>query len=530
MSDTHSVSHTQTTTKKSWLDAITIYFDKRVLVMLAFGFSAGLPLMLIYSSLSLWLDEAGVDLEVVTMFGWAALGFSFKFVWAPLVDKVPIPIFTKLLGRRRSWLLLAQGLVILAIVLIANTNPVTIKAQQIMAMAAVLLGFSAATQDIVIDALRIEIADISMQSALSAIYTTGYRLGMIIGGWSALRLADYFGSTAESYSYAAWHKTYLIMALWMGIGIITTLIIKEPKVNSKIAVVIDENKPSDYVRLVLLFIISIVAMVITFKQLGTWLPETDSPLFSFLGASARLLSSLAVAVITGTLLTKIGLVDQKTAFSIWIEPIKNFFDRYGKKALLLLALIGLYRISDIVAGNISNIFYSHMGFTKSEIADAVKFFGVGMVILGGFIGGVIAERVKIMHAMMIGAVLASATNLLFILLTYHPGDLSYMYFAVTLDNLAAGLATTIFIAFLSALTSIKFTAVQYAIFSSMMTLFPKILSGYSGAIVASTDYATFFTFTFLIGIPILWLIYLVDKKIIIGENDDTGEPPVLSKE
>ena len=257
-----------------------------------------------------------------------------------------------------------------------------------------------------------------------------------------------------------------------------------------------------------------------FANAGAVLPEVEGVFTGFLLEVVRMAVSLAAAIGIGYGLVKANLVAPEFARVTWVEPIADFFRRYGKKALLLLALIGLYRISDIVAGVISNVFYQDMQFSKVDIANAVKLVGVVMAIGGGFLGGLLAQKMRIMRAMMVGAVLACVTNLLFILLTYHPGSLPYMYLAVILDNLAAGLASAVFIAFLSALTSIRFTAVQYSIFSSLMTLLPKVIGGYSGSIVDSTSYPFFFLFTFALGIPILALIYYVDKHIIIGDNDD----------
>lgn len=502
--------------KKSWGDAAKAYLDRRAIIMLFLGFAAGIPILLIFSSLSLWLREAGIERGVVTTFSWAALGYSFKFIWAPLIDAVPLPLLTKWLGRRRAWMLVSQLMIIGAICIMASVNPINDDMLTYMAIGAVLLGFSSATQDIVVDAYRIELAPPSLQSVLSAMYTAGYRLGMIFAGAGALYLADYFGSTEALYSYEAWRNTYWIMAAVMGVGVATTLIIHEP-ISSQVRI---EQKSTDYVRLVFVFILSVSAFVMTFIYTGRILPENDSVAVEFLFEVLRMLSSLAIALVVGYLLVMAGLVNKKMAYVTWIEPVIDFFRRYGKKALLLLALIGLYRISDIVAGVMSNVFYQDMGFSKTDIATAVKLVGVIMVIGGGFLGGILAQKLRMMQAMMVGAILACATNLLFVLLTYHPGSLPYMYLAVIFDNLAAGLASAVFIAFLSALTSIRFTAVQYAIFSSLMTLLPKVLGGYSGTIVDNMSYPFFFIFTFAIGIPILALIYLVDKHIVIGDNDD----------
>ncbi|WP_066800202.1 AmpG family muropeptide MFS transporter [Moraxella oblonga] len=527
-----------TTSNSAFRTFAITYFNRQALSLLFLGFSAGVPIVLLLSSLGLWLREAGIERSTVTMFGYAGLGYSFKFIWSPLADSLPLPILTKWLGQRRAWLLFSQILMIMAIIIMAMTNPQG-ENLAIMAMGAVLLGFSAATQDIAIDAYRIESAPSDMQTALSATYVAGYRIGMIVSGAGALYLADFFGSTKEMYSYLAWQKTYLIMACIMGVAVATTLVIKEPKFYTK-----KELRPtSDYLRLLLVFICAIISFIATYRFLGGVLPKVDDVLASFMIGSARFLSSGVVAFGAGFMLVQFGVVDKKVAHEMWIRPLTDFFERYGKKALMLLALIGLYRISDIVVGNISNIFYQDLGFSKSQIATAVKTFGVIAAIGGGFFGGTIAQKIGVMKAMFVGALLACATNLLFIMLFYTPTgvllvdkivslpllgerlfhvelkDVS-LYVAVLTDNMASGLASAVFVAFLSALTSIRFTAVQYALFSSLMTLSPKILGGYSGAIVDKIGYPKFFMITFIIGLPILYLIYMVHKKIPLQLPDD----------
>lgn len=503
------MTHNQPTPSMSGFEAFkTAYFNRPAIAMLLLGFCAGVPILLIFSSLGLWLREAGIDRSTVTMFGWAGLGYSFKFIWSPLVQVLPLPIIGKL-GRRRSWLLLSQILMIGAIVLMAMTNPQG-ESLSLMAMGAVLLGFSAATQDIAIDAYRIECAPSHMQTALSASYVAGYRVGMIVSGAGALYLAQYFGSTAENYSYVAWQKTYLIMACVMLVSIITTLFLREPKMEKSSLT----YQTEDYVRLVLVFVLSVGAFIGVYRLLGSVLPSGKElgVMLSFLLGCVQFLGSMSVMAMCGLLLVKMGLVRQEVAHASWVEPVTNFFDRYGKKALWLLALIGLYRVSDIVAGNISNLFYQDLGFTKVQIANAVKVVGVVASIGGGFVGGWIAQKMNIMRAMLVGALLACLTNLLFIVLFFMP-TVPVMYGAVIIDNLAGGLASAVFVAFLSALTSIRFTAVQYALFSSLMTLSPKILGGYSGTIVEATSYPVFFAITFAIGLPVLYLVHLVAKKI-----------------
>lgn len=596
-----AVKSTPLIAKKSWSDAFKSFLDIRVMIILFLGFSAGVPILLVFSSLSLWLSEAGLETGVITMFGWAGLGYSFKFIWAPLIDSMPLPFLTKWLGRRRAWMFISQLMILAAIFIMASVNPIIENVLWVMALGAVLLGFSSATQDIVVDSYRIELAEAELQATLSSVYVAGYRIGMIVAGAGALYLASYFGSSETLYNYEAWRNTYYIMMAVMSVGLLTTFaiyeptaeslqpnkqkinlklfsiyaafllipgiiyglpvfistfstrllsrpltlvpveyislinmyflivmacapflliyfILNQPKIVNKVASVVQTR--NDNVRILFLFILSVLAFIGAFVVIGKIFESPDGIFLKFLLEVVRLLGSLAMAVAVGNALIVAGLAKKAVAKQLWVDPIADFFRRYGKQAILLLLLIGFYRVSDIVAGNLSNVFYAKMGFTKIQIADAVKFLGLFMTIGGGFLGGLVAQKMKMMHVMLIGAIASSTTNLLFILLTYHPGDMNYMYLAVIVDNLAAGFATAVFIAFLSALTSVKFTAVQYAIFSSLMTLFPKVLGGYSGGISDNVGFANFFLITFLIGIPVLILIYLVDKHVVIGSNDD----------
>lgn len=493
------------------------YQDRRAIALLLLGFSAGIPILLIFSTLSLWLLEAGVQRETVTMFSWAALGYSFKFVWSPLIDALPVPLLSRVLGKRRGWLLLAQGLIIVAIVLMSSINPQFSGSLNAMAWGAVLLGFSSATQDVVIDAYRIEAApdDSAMQSVMSSTYTAGYRLGMIVAGAGSLMLAQWLGSTKAHYVYSAWQQTYWAMAATMLVGVAATLWVREPagQQAQTAGQGVDDN-----LRLLAMFVLAVLAFVWAFRQINGLLPENAaSPVAALLWETLRLAGSLLAAVAVGFVAVRAKLVRAEVVRRVWVAPLADFFARYGKRAALLLALIGLYRISDIVSGVISNVFYADMGFSKVEIAGAVKTFGVAMSILGGIAGGVLAQRFRLMNMMMLGAVAAAATNLLFVWLAMRGHDVPLMYTAVGLDNFAAGLAGTVFVAFLSALTNIRFTAVQYALFSSLMTLLPKTLGGYSGAIVKQIDYTGFFLFTAALGVPILLLVWWADRVLFRDE-------------
>lgn len=520
-------------TKRSWMDSIKVFFDKRSITMLFLGFSAGLPILLIFSSLSLWLREAGVARSAVTYFSWAALGYSFKFIWSPLVDKLPIPILTGLLGRRRSWLLVSQIAIMCSISWMAVVDPAT-NGLTSMAMAAVLLGFSSATQDIAIDAFRIESAESELQAILASTYIAGYRIGMIVAGAGSLYLADYFGSTKEVYSHQAWMYTYLIMASCMLIGVATTLLRPEPEVESSKT----NHSTKDYFNFFLLFLVIAGCFVATFALTADIVTMAKNSLGEIFGnkslagllvGTIRLAVAIVVAGVAALGIGKSGIVNTEMIEEGYIAPVTNFFDRYGKSlAWSLLCLVGLYRISDIVLGVISNVFYQDLGFSKTDIASAVKTFGVFMSLLGGFLGGILTTRFGVIRMLWWGAILAAGTNLLFMLLASMGQNTYMLYGVIAADNLAAGLASAAFVAFLSSLTDISFTAVQYAIFTSLMTLLPKVLGGYSGSMVDAIGYQWFFVFTTLIGVPVLWIVHVCGKKFELREN--IGENAIYSED
>ena len=504
--------------KPSWGETIKAWLHPSVITMLFLGFSAGIPLLLIFSTLSAWLTEAGIQKSAVTFFSWAALGYSFKFIWAPLIDRIPLPYLTAILGRRRGWMAVSQIFVMGSIFLMAVIDPTISHAHLIaMAWAAVLLGFSSATQDIVIDAYRIECAEKELQAMLSATYIAGYRIGMIVAGAGSLALAEELGSSAQIYSYSAWRITYFVVGFCMLAGLITTLVIPEPKRADTDKF---EYSALEYLRFFLLFIGAAGIFVMVFFYSGAFTEMTKQgiknhfPLLShvagFLVEALRLFFALICAFIVARILVTIGLVSKAMLDDTYVDPIKDFFKRYGLKAAwLLLLLIGFYRVSDIVLGVISTVFYIDLGFSKMEIATIVKTFGLLMTIAGGFLGGMLTVRYGVLKILFLGAVLSAATNVLFMILATVGPDPLLLKVVIAADNLAAGLASAAFVAFLSSLTSISFTAVQYAIFSSLMLLFPKLIGGYSGTIVTSIGYPNFFLLTTLMGIPVLLLIWLV---------------------
>lgn len=512
----------------TWKNSLQGVFHKRVITLFVYGLSAGLPYALIFSTLSLWLKEAGVERSAITYFSWAALGYSFKFVWSPLVDTLPLPFLKKALGQRRSWLLVSQMAVAFSLVCMASIDPA--HSLKYMAIFAVMLGFTAATQDIAVDAYRIESAGKELQVMMSSAYLVGYRTAMIISGAGSLFLASFFGSKAGSYNVSAWQYTYLIMAALMSIGLITTLVIQEPERNIKLDAQKYPYNSSDYARFFLVFLLSVVAFIGVFYFSSDWASALKTTWKAQLNEAslskgnyrfyltgvetARIICATLLAVVVGRLSVNIGIANKQLIHQAYFDPVRDFFRRYGMSiSILLLAFIGLYRISDIVMGVVANLFYSDIGFTKAQIGAASKTFGLLMTAVGGFLGGVLSIQFGVIRILWLGAILSASTNLLFAWLATSPADMWKLYAVISADNLSGGMATAAFIAFLSALVNIKFTAVQYALFSSLMTFLPKLLGGYSGAISKSMGYSDFFIMTACLGIPVLILIALIQKYI-----------------
>ena len=450
-------------TKPTWAETLRVYLEPASLRMLALGFSAGLPLLLVLGTLSFRLREAGLDRTTIGYLSWVGLAYGFKWVWSPLVDRLPIPLLTRWLGRRRSWLLLSQFAIMAALVGMALSDPR--QALRLVVWCALAVAFASATQDIALDAFRIESADLSHQGALAATYQTGYRIAMIWAGAGVLWLAARaeVAPTAAAlavgaapgalYQQAAWTTAYLVMAASMLVGVFTVLFTREP------------------------------ARV-------TLAPAKD-----------------AMDWLRGAL----------------VEPFADFLKRYGKQALLILALIGVYRISDVVMGIMANPFYVDMGYTKDEVAAVTKVYGVIMTLVGAFIGGALSLRLGVMRVLMLGAVLSAVSNLLFAWLAGHGHDVTALIAIISADNLSAGVASAGFIAYLSSLTNVKYSATQYALFSSMMLLAPKWLAGYSGVFVDAYGYANFFTATALLGLPVLLLVWLATRFIPLPERPADGD-------
>lgn len=444
-------------TRQSWRQAFSAYTQPEVLGMIFLGFSAGLPFILVSSTLSAWLADENVSLSVIGYFSLVGVAYSIKVFWAPVIDRLPLPFLTRIFGKRRSWMLVSQLGIAIGLWEMSQI-PIGNQLQQ-LALLSVWVAFCSATQDIVIDAYRIEIIAVKFQGAMAAMYVFGYRLALLVAGAGALYLAEFVN----------WQVAYQVMAGLMLIGIVSTLLIVEPKH--------DADQTAEAIE----------------KKL-----EHSLKINADTGAASRLIRWFADAV---------------------ISPFIEFFQRNGRNGFLILALIALYKMSDIAMGVMANPFYLDLGFSKKEIADITKLFGFFMTIFGTSLGGVLVVRYGIMRPLLLGAIIVALTNLLFAVLAVLEPNLYLLAGVVSADNLCGGIASAVFIAYLSSLTNTTYTATQYALFSSLMTLPAKLIGGFSGKIVGDYGYDGFFVYAALIGVPAIILVVLVMRIKGDGEND-----------
>jgi len=443
----------------NWSQSFLVYRQPRVIAMLFLGFSAGLPLLLVFGTLSAWLRVEGVDKTTIGFVSWVALAYGIKFLWSPLVDRMPLPLLTSMLGKRRGWMLFAQAGIIFGLLNMAGSDPLS--QLQSLVLFAVVTAFASATQDIAIDAWRIEALDEEYQGAMAGTYQLGYRLGMIVAGGGAFSLAYFY----------SWPVAYTFMAAFMVVGVITVFFVPEP-----------DHAMSP-------------------QQL-----QAEHKVVEALAANSGVASRLK--------LWFAGAV---------VSPFAEFFARHGLFAVVILSFIMVFRISDITLGVMANPFYIDMGYNELQIGLVTKTVGPLVTIAGALLGGVLVMHYGKMRMLMLGAVLVVLTNLLFAWLATQQAEIIWLILVVGADNLAAGIATTTFIAYLSALTHKAYTATQYALFSSIMLLLAKFLAGFSGLVVDATSYPVFFTYAAALGLPSIGLIMVLMRHETLALVDDQDQ-------
>jgi PAT family beta-lactamase induction signal transducer AmpG len=475
---------TDTVGKRTWRQAFAVYGERPVLSMLFLGFSAGLPFYLVFQTLTAWLRLAHVDRAKIGMLGWVGLMYTFKWMWAPIVDRAALPLLHGWLGRRRSWILVAQ--IGVAICLFGTSLGDPAQSVFYIAVLAVATAFFAATQDIAIDAWRIESTVADKQGAMAAAYQGGYRIALVVGQAGVFFIAEDYG----------WHIGYLSMAVLMAACMLATILVREPVGETSSAAELRERRAVEWLA-----------------ARAHWPAGLRHTGAFFVGA--------------------------------FVGPVADFFGRYGVGlGLLIFAFIGSYRLTDFAMGTMTNPFYIDVGFTLKEIASVIKVFGLLCSLLGVFIGGLVVARFGRVGALFIGSILIIVSNINYSLFGTHgchiPLDCAQSglfdfiqgHFAargeatragvaaiVSFDNIAIGVHGTALIAFLSSLTSSKYTATQYAVLSSLYALPGKLLMGTSGFVVNALGYGDFFLYTALLSVPGLLLLMWLSRRDITAARD-----------
>ena len=406
------------------------YFQRKLLIILFLGFLSGLPLLLSFGTLSAWLREAGVDRSTIGLFALVGLPYALKPIWAPLIDGLKLPFVTALLGRRRGWLIVSQVMLLFAIVNLAFSDP--LNAPISMAVFAVLVAFFSASQDIVIDAYRIEILEEEQQGMGAAMVTYGYRAGMLMAGAGTLYLADYW----------SWTHAYLVMGLIIITGSLLVLFSPEPD-------------------------------------------EMESPTIHKLGLGGWI-------------------------YQFVVRPFLDFSSRPGW--VLILLFIVTFKLGDAFLSVMTNPFYIDLGFSKSEIAEVTKLFGVLALGVGLFVGGIMIQKFGLLASLIITGVLQAVSNLAFAYQAASGNDLEVLVFTIAIENVTGGMGTAAFVAYLSSLTNTAFTATQYALLSAFMSLGRNLLSSPSGYVVDAVGWIEFFIISVVIAIPGLLLLLLLMKR------------------
>ncbi len=407
-----------------WVRSLAVYRDFRILVVLCLGFTSGLPLALTFSTLTFWLKEEGLTNTTIGLFASVATPYALKFLWAPLVDQLPIPLLSARLGRRRSWIVVTQLALMASLVALGTSDPG--QDAWTTAMTAIVVAFCAASQDIVIDAYRVDLLEERTQAAGAAAAVFGYRIGMLVSGAGALLLATYVG----------WFEVYAVMAALVSLGVVAALAGPEP---------VRGGAPSARRR-----------------PLVAWLDEAV------------------------------------------VRPFADFMTR--PRWALILLFVMLYKFGDALAGVMTNPFLLELGFTKAEIATVVKTYGLVATLAGAAAGGSLTGAVGMVRCLWICGLLQMLSNLTFAVQATVGYSVPVLAVTIGLENLAGGMGTAAFVGYLSSLCNVSYTATQYALLTSFMSVARTWLASSAGWLSDQMSWPEFFVLTTLAALPGLLLL------------------------
>jgi MFS transporter, PAT family, beta-lactamase induction signal transducer AmpG len=499
--------------RPSWLgrivQIIAPYLERRILAVLCMGFSSGLPLALSGDTLKNWMTRAGVDIGTIGFFALVGVAYSLKFVWAPFMDRLMPPWPLRALGRRRGWAVLTQIGMMISIILLGATDPTS--NLSLTVLFAVLVAFFSASQDIVIDAYRIELLDDHQQGAGAAVTQWGYRMGMLASGAGAL----YLRRNGEGLS---WFAIYLIMAALVTIGMITVLRTREPLDKRKAHAAVIDTK-SWYVAPLVAVAASAVGAFLLVKFV-VFADTKFSAWFAWVPNVSATLAAAAVPVLIILALPKpVGAVnDRSSAYADlygWLDgaviaPFKDMARHQGWG--LILCFIVLFKFGDAFAGGMASSFYVQTGFSDEDIAWVSKIFGVIATLVGVGIGGLVVARLGFFGALMVGGIVQMLSNLMFAWQAVVGDDVNFLMMTIAIENISGGIGSAAFVAYLSALCNVAFTGTQYALFSSLAAIGRTVLSSPAGEVVKLIGWFNFFVVSTFLALPgILFLLWMMRR-------------------
>ncbi len=457
----------------------------RILSILFLGFSAGIPLAITGSALSMWLARLGIDVKTIGLFASVTIPFSFKYLWSPIFDNVAIPYFSKRFGLRKSWLILVQVCLIISIITLGQTSP--LNDIMLTAIVACVVSFFAATQDIIIDALRIEILEKEEQAIGVSMYVYGYRIAMLVSGAGSLLLADYI----------SWTMVFVIMSLSILVGIMAVIFLKEPDYSTQRLECLPEFK--------------------SMLQGGLKICRSSKFLYLVLFiAGIFILSSLGVSTLICTVIVIAVIYYTKEQFkSVIPDSILDFCNR--PQWLYILLFVVFYKFSDTLLEALKSKFYVDMGFSNSEIAYVTKVFGFVMTLVGLFVGGLIYYRLKTFKSLLLAGILQILSNLVFLWVVKEQHNLLALSGAIAIENFTGAINTVVVVAYLSSLCNLQYTATQYALLSSLANVGRTIMVAPAGYIVATVGWTDFIWITAAVGIPAIILLYKLKNSILVNE-------------
>ena len=456
---------------KNFIETISPYFQKKIFITLSMGFVSGIPLLLTITLLQAWLTDEGISKSTIGLFALVGLPYSLKFLWAPLFDGVTLST----LGRRRSWMLVTQILLIITIIGLGMTSP-AMNATNV-AILAVLVAFSSASQDIVIDAYRRESLSDEEQTLGASAYVLGYRIGALAAGAGGLILADYM----------SYQMVYAFMSLVMLYGVLITIIADEPKSN---------YRPSNFLE-------TVVKPFVEFFDRYTSINNIAADRLKHIRDGFAIMPSSNSNIFNNLVYKRPKITRRNILKNIFLTP------------MLILLFILLYKIGDTMAHSLSTNFYLDIGFSKTEIGTIVKFFGLFATLVGAFAGGLIALKTGLYRSLIMFGIFQAIATLGFSLLAIVGDNIYLLMTVISLENLAAGMGYTAYLAFIANMTNKQFTATQFALMTALMSLPRTLFSGFSGYLVEFFDWELYFVFCSLIAIPALIILRKLQREIKI---------------